>query len=85
MSFGSHKITAYAKDSFGNIGAFGPIYFTVAQEEQPQPQQPEPFPTTWIPAAAAIVAIGIVASIIYLRKIKKPNVKAEIPISEAKT
>jgi hypothetical protein len=61
LSNGLHNITVYAWDPEGN-GASETVYFTVAQ-------QSEPFPTTWIVAAIAIMAIGAAAGyLIYKRR-----------------
>ncbi len=45
---GSHNITVYAKDVFGNIGASTPMTFNLI----------DPFPLTWIVATIAIIAMG---------------------------
>jgi len=45
----------------------------------------EPFPTTWVIAAVAAIAIAGVVFMVYFRKIKKPNVETEKPLSEAGT
>jgi parallel beta-helix repeat protein len=69
-SNGSHSLIVYANDTAGNIGASETIYFSIAQQE--------PFPTTWIVAATAIIAIAAVAAVlIYFRKIKKTTGKVE--------
>jgi len=61
---GSHSLTVYAKDTAGNTGTSETIYFSLAQ-------QSEPFPTTWIAAAIAIIAIGVAITLgvaVYRRK-----------------
>jgi len=56
LSNGAHNVTVYAWDNVGNIGASETIHFTVAQPSEPQPS--EPFPTTWIAAAIAVIVTG---------------------------
>lgn len=51
LSFGLHNLTLYAKDTAGNIGASELMHFTIAEP-------PEPFPTTLIVGATAIMATG---------------------------
>jgi hypothetical protein len=62
LSGGEHYLTVYANDSFGNTGASQTITFTIPSE---------PFPTTWIIAAIAIIATGVAITLgatIYRRK-----------------
>jgi hypothetical protein len=69
LSNGLHNLTVYANDTAGNTGASETIYFTIAQKT-------EPFPITWIVAAIAIIAIGVLAAIlVYFRKLKKTTGK----------
>lgn len=49
LSYGSHNLTLYARDTAGNIGASETVYFTIAQP-------PEPLPTTLVVGATAIIA-----------------------------
>jgi len=77
LSDGSHSIIVYAKDNALNTGASETIYFTIAQKTEPQPQPSEPFPITWIVAAVAIIAIVVVASVVYFAKVKKTTGKVE--------
>ncbi len=61
---GSHNLTVYATDEFGNTGASEIVYFKV--------EAPEPFPT--IPAATVSVAtIAVVGAVllVYFKKRKK--------------
>ena len=75
LSDGKHSITVYANDTAGNTGS-ETIYFSI------ETQQSEPFPTIWIVAATAIIAIGAVAFVVYFRKIKKTTGKAEKIVPE---
>jgi parallel beta-helix repeat protein len=68
LSTGSHRLVVYANDTDGKTGTSETIYFTIAQ-------QSEPFPITWIIAAAAIIAIGGAAFLVYFRKTKKQTQK----------
>lgn len=61
LSYGSHRLTVYANDTAGNTGTSETINFSII----------EPFPTTWVVTAIAIIAIGGVAFLVYFRKIKK--------------
>jgi len=62
LASGLHNVTVYAKDEFGNTGASGTIYFTIAKE-------PEPFPTALVAtASAASVAIIGIGLLVYFRK-----------------
>ena len=67
LSYGSHSIIVYANDTAGNTGTSETITFSVI----------EPFPTTWIVAAIAVIAIGAVAFLVYFRRIRKTTGKAE--------
>jgi len=67
---GEHNVTVYAQDNAGNMGASETIYFSI---------KTEPFPTTWIAVAIAIIAIGGVAFLVYFKKIKKPTRKVRAP------
>jgi N-acetylneuraminic acid mutarotase len=70
LSNGSHNLTVYVTDQFGNTGVSETVYFTVDKE-------PEPFPTIWIiVAAAAIVATGG-AVLVYFVKARKTIKKGE--------
>jgi len=75
LSNGSHQLVVYAKDTDEKTGTSETIYFTISQ-------QSEPFPITWIVAAATIIAIGGAAFLIYFKKIKKTTrkVRAQLPI-----
>ena len=70
LSYGSHSLTVYAKDTAGNIGTSEIIYFTI-EIMTVDPQLPEPFPTTWIIAASiVIIAIAAVAGYLFLKRKK---------------
>ena len=60
-----HTLTVYAKDIAGNTGASETIYFSI---------KTEPFPTTWVAAAIAIVALVGVALMIYFTKVIRRKV-----------
>ena len=75
LSYGSHNLTVYAKDWYRNTGTSETIYFSIAQESEPQ--HSEPFPTTWIVAAIVIVVVVGAALLVYFGKIKKTTGKAE--------
>jgi parallel beta-helix repeat protein len=67
LTNGLHKITVYAKDTFGNEGASETIAFTVALE---------PFPTAPVlAAAAATIAIACIAILVYFKKRRATNLK----------
>ncbi len=57
LSVVSHRITVYAEDVDGNIGASETIYFTVETFSDGIPQI-ELFPTTWIAVILALTVIG---------------------------
>jgi len=75
LSDGPHSLIVYANDTDGNAGASETIYFSVSQ--------PEPFPTTWIVAAIAIIAVVGAALMVYFVKGKKTPGKAEKIMPEA--
>jgi hypothetical protein len=79
LSYGSHNLTVYAKDTAGNTGYSRTIYFSIAQKKEPE-QSPS-FPTTLIVAAMAVIAIVGAALLVYFVKVKKTTGEAEI-ISE---
>ena len=54
-----------------------PIGIQVFPDEKNQITTTEPFPTTWIVAAIAIIAVAGAAFLVYFRKIKKTTGKAE--------
>jgi hypothetical protein len=73
LSIGSHRLVVYAKDTDGKTGISETIHFIISQ--QSEPQQSEPFPITWIVAAATLIAIGGAAFLVYFKKIKKTTQK----------
>ncbi len=67
LANGSHNVTVYATDEFGNTGASETVTFTVAQETEPQP-----FPTTLVIVAVIVVgAIAAAGLLFYFRKRKR--------------
>jgi hypothetical protein len=70
LSSGLHNITVYAKDEFENMGTSETIVFSIAEE-------PESFPTTWVVAAAATIAIGSVSLAAYHTKRKNKKQKTQ--------
>jgi N-acetylneuraminic acid mutarotase len=70
LSNGLHNLTVYTKDAFENVGASETVYFIIAEES-------EPFPTTWIVGAAALIAVGGAAALVYFRKTRKTTEKVE--------
>jgi hypothetical protein len=61
LSSGSHNITVYANDTYGNMGTSGTLIFVVE----------EPFPLTLVVAASVVVgAVGVAAVIVFLKKHK---------------
>jgi hypothetical protein len=61
LSDGAHNVTVYARDTAGNIGTSETIYFTVKV----------PFPTTWVVAPIASVAVAGVGLLVYFKKRKR--------------
>jgi hypothetical protein len=62
LTVGEHKITIYAVDEAGNIGASETITFTIAK--------PEPFPTTLVAASVIVVSVAGIALFVYFKKRK---------------
>jgi hypothetical protein len=62
---GSHTITVYANDTFGNMGASQTVNFTVAK--------PQPFPAITVAAVSGTVAAVMVAAglLVYFKKRKR--------------
>ena len=67
MAYGSHRITIYANDTYGNMAASETIHFSVA----------EPFPVIWIAAVTAIIAGSGVALLVTFQRTRKAK-KREI-------
>jgi hypothetical protein len=66
MTSGFHKITIYANDSFGNMGASETIIFTVEV----------PFPTIPVAAASGVTAAVVIAGgLVLYRRNKSMKVK----------
>ena len=68
LADGNHTLTVYARDNAGIIGKSETISFTVAV--------PEPFPVLPV-ASIAVVAVIIVAGLLYLRR-RKRQVRVEV-------
>jgi hypothetical protein len=59
LANGSHNVTVYARDEFGNVGASETVYFSVEV----------PFPVVPVAAAsAASVAVAVAGLLVYLRR-----------------
>jgi N-acetylneuraminic acid mutarotase len=70
LASGLHNITVYAKDAFENMGTSETITFSIAKET-------ETFPTTWVAAAVAAMAIGSVSLAAYHTKRKNKKQKTQ--------
>jgi len=57
---GSHNLTVYVTDQFGNTGASEIIYFSV--------DVPEPFPTLLVASASGVSITAVAACLLYYRK-----------------
>jgi N-acetylneuraminic acid mutarotase len=67
LSNGSHSITVYANDTFGNMGASETVYFSI--------DAPEPFPTAPV-ATASVATVSVVVGvslIVYFKKRKNSS------------
>jgi hypothetical protein len=64
VTYGSHNITLYIDDPFGNTSPPETIYFTITKE-------PEPFPTTLVAAASGTLAIVASVAFLFWMKTKK--------------
>ncbi len=62
LALGSHNITVYASDTFGNVGTSDTIDFTIKQEPVGQ------FPFALMAVACAALAIGAVSLLIYKKR-----------------
>ena len=71
LSSGLHNVTVYARDEFENMGASETISFSVAEE-------PEPFPTAPVLAAAATLTIACIAILVYFKKRRATNLKRNL-------
>lgn len=60
MAYGSHRITVYANDTYGNMAASETVYFSVSK----------PFPVMWTGALTAIIAGG---GVVLLLRFKRNN------------
>jgi hypothetical protein len=61
LTYGSHNITLYIDDPFGNTSPSETIYFAIAEE-------PEPFPTLLVASASGVSIIGVAVCVFYYRK-----------------
>ena len=61
LTYGSHNITLYIDDPFGNTTPSETIYFTIAEE-------PEPFPTLLVASASGVSLTGVAVCVFYYRK-----------------
>jgi hypothetical protein len=61
LTYGSHNITLYIDDPFGNTSPSGTIYFTIAEE-------PEPFPTLLVASVSGVSITGVAVCVFYYRK-----------------
>jgi hypothetical protein len=61
LTYGSHNITLYIDDPFGNTRPSETIYFSVEKE-------PEPFPTTLVIASVASVTLVVIGLLVYFKK-----------------
>jgi hypothetical protein len=63
---GSHNVTVYANNTFGNMGASETINFTV---DIPEPTtKPRPFPTTLVIGSVVAVTVVSLGPLVYFRK-----------------
>jgi hypothetical protein len=60
LAYGSHSVTVYANDTYGNMVASETIFFSVS----------EPFPTLWVAVLTAMIAGSGLALLLYF---KRPN------------
>ncbi len=73
LAEGAHNITIYATYPVDNTGASQTIHFTIAPEQQQDPEPHEPFPAIQVVAvasAAATLAVGM-GLIVYFKKRKR--------------
>ena len=62
MTNGFHTITVYANDTYGNMGASEPTFFSVKLPETP-------FPTATVAAALGVAAVVVVLGLfVYFKK-----------------
>jgi N-acetylneuraminic acid mutarotase len=62
LSDGSHSLTVYANDTYGNTGTSETIYFSI------KTQPSELFPTTWIVVAVVAITVIIAVAAVALKK-----------------
>ena len=72
LSEGSHRVTFYARDPYGNEGASKTVYFEVM-----------PFPTVTVAAVAVTIIIVIAAGYLLLKR-RKPSATPKPPQSGSK-
>ncbi len=69
MAYGSHMITVYANDTYGNMAASETVYFSV----------PEPFPIIWAASITGIISIaGVILLLRFQRTIKNQKKNQEV-------
>lgn len=61
LTYGSHNITLYIDDPFGNTTPSETIYFNIAEE-------PEPFPTLLVASVFGVSITGVAVCVFYYRK-----------------
>jgi N-acetylneuraminic acid mutarotase len=72
LSFGSHSLTFYASD-YADNKVSQTIYFTIAEEPEPEPQQSNPsgnFPAALITTTVVSVAVIGICLLVYFKKRK---------------
>jgi hypothetical protein len=70
MTNGLHKLTVYAEDAYGNIGASETLTFTIAKPAPSPNIPPEPFPTILVIASVIIVTVAGTGLLVYFKKRK---------------
>jgi len=70
LADGAHSLIVYGRDTTGNTGASGVIYFTIKTEEA------APFPTL-IVAAILIIVVIMAGLVVYFTKSKSPTKKTK--------
>lgn len=63
LSYGSHNITVYGTDNYGNTGSSETVYLAIAK--------PEPFPTTTVVVSVITVAVVSIGLLVYFKKRKR--------------
>ncbi len=73
LAIGAHNITIYATYPVDNTGASQTIHFTIAPEQQQDPEPHEPFPAIQVVAvaAAATTITAAACTLLYFKKRKR--------------